>query len=48
MKLIIDIDEETYENCKAWAKVATVFSEETKAIANGIPYEEKPQDDIIV
>ena len=47
MKLIIEIDEETYEVCKAWAETATVFSAETKAIATGIPYEERPQGEWI-
>lgn len=42
MKLIIDIPETAYDAYKEWHKnkVATV---EQSLIANGIPYEEKPQ-----
>ena len=42
MKLIIDIPEMAYEAFKEWHKnkVATV---EQSLIANGIPYEERPQ-----
>lgn len=46
MKLIIDISNEAYEAFKEWHKnkVSTV---EQSIIANGIPYEEKPQGDLI-
>ena len=46
MKLIIDIPEMAYDAYKEWHKnkVATV---EQSIIANGIPYEEKPQGDTI-
>lgn len=41
MKLIIDIDEETY--IKAQAGILGSLGE---IIANGTPYEERPQDDV--
>ena len=46
MKLIIDIPEMAYEAFKEWHKnkVSTV---EQSIIANGIPYEERPQGDLI-
>lgn len=46
MKLIIEIPEMAYDAYKEWHKnkVATV---EQSLIANGIPYEEKPQGDSI-
>ena len=46
MKLIIDIPEMAYGAYKEWHKnkVATV---EQSLIANGIPYEERPQSDLI-
>lgn len=46
MKLIIDIPEMAYEAFKEWHK-NKVASVEQSLIANGIPYEEKPQGDII-
>ena len=46
MKLIIDIPEMAYDAYKEWHKnkVATI---EQSLIANGIPYEERPQDEAI-
>lgn len=46
MKLIIDIPDVAYEAYKEWHKnkVATV---EQSLIANGIPYEERPQGEWI-
>ena len=46
MKLIIEIPEMAYDAYKEWHKnkIATV---EQSLIANGIPYEERPQSEAI-
>lgn len=46
MKLIIDIPERAYEAFKEWHKNKVANVEES-LIANGIPYEERPQGDLI-
>lgn len=45
IKLIIEVDEKYYEACKE-AVDEPYPSQIEKIIANGIPYEERPQDDI--
>lgn len=45
MKLIIDIDKKRYEEIKRIAKAQLELTDKTEAqiIANGTPYEERPQ-----
>ena len=46
MKLIIDIDEELFNKVKLRVKEdGYIGSDVWIAVSNGIPYEEKPQDD---
>lgn len=46
MKLIIDIPEEGFNACKLWVEMGTATWQDT-FIAKGVPYEERPQDDLI-
>ena len=43
MKLIIDIPEEIYNDCKVWVNDRGIATWQDKVIADGIPYEERPQ-----
>ena len=45
MKLIIEIDKEKYEWIKKNNQNSKNIDSIVWAVANGIPYEEKPQDD---
>lgn len=47
MKLVIDIPDEYVEQIKNNTEGATAESEAVDAIRNGIPYEERPQGDLI-
>ena len=45
MKIVIDIDDEYFEQIKSHTEGTTAESEAVNAIRNGTPYEEKPKGD---
>ena len=50
MKLIIDIPDEEYNRIKEWEDNITGYQTSLvlyRAVRNGIPYEERPQGDLI-